>query len=294
MLTLYRTSTLPWMLFALLGSTAQAASFSKQLPLGSGGRVNISNVAGSVIITTWERREVDVQGELGEDVQRVDMLPVGSGVDIKVVLKRSDRREGHAQLRIRVPADAQVEAATVSATLTATGLQGRTRLRTISADLRCEMPGGDVEATSVSGRIQIVGGNARARIRVSAVSGAVQVERGMGDLDVHATSGRIDLDLADADHVDASAVSGGIRVRGTISSRGNLELDSVSGRISVALASPNYRFEASSYSGRVSSCFGGEAVRSSSRGSRLEGSRGNGGGLVDASSHSGSVEICDR
>jgi hypothetical protein len=289
--TLTLTLTL---LLAPLGTTAQAASFSKQLPIGIGGRVSISNVAGSVTITTWERREVDVQAELGSDVQRVDVLPAGSGVDIKVVLRRGDRDEGRVQLRVRVPVDAQVEASTVSASLNASGVQGRMRLKSISGGIRCENPRGDMEVTSVSGRIQIIGGNARARIRASSVSGTVAVEQGVGDLDLHSTSGRLDLELANADHVDASTVSGGIMVRGSIDDRGNVELESVSGRVNVALAAPDFRFEVSSYSGRVSSCFGGEAMRSNPRGSRVEGVRGNGGGLVVARSHSGSVEVCDH
>jgi hypothetical protein len=35
-------------------------------------------------------------------------------------------------------------------------------------------------------------------------------------------------------------------------------------------------------------------MRSNPRGSRVEGVRGNGGGLVVARSHSGSVEVCDH
>lgn len=282
------------LMLALFGSTAEAASFSKQLPLAGGGRVNISNPSGSVTITTWERREVDVQADLGNDVQRLEVNAVGSGVDIKVVLRRGDRPEGRVQLRVRVPVDALVEASTVSASISASGVRGRMRLKSISGSIRGERPGGDMEATSASGRIQVIGGTPRARIRASAVSGAVSVEQGMGDLDVHSTSGRLDLELVDADHVDASTVSGGIVVRGSVGSRGNVELESVSGRVNVALAAPNFRFEISSYSGRVSSCFGGEALRSSSRGSRVEGARGSGGGLVVARSHSGSVEVCDH
>jgi hypothetical protein len=282
------------LLLSLFGTTTQAASFSKQLPLGIGGRVNISNPSGSVAITVWDRREVDVQADMGGDVQRVEVNAAGSGVDIKVMLRRGDRPEGRVQLRVRVPVDAQVEASSVSAALGASGVKGRMRLKSISGSIHCDKPGGDLEATSVSGRIQIIGGNPRARIRASSVSGAVAVEQGAGDVEVHSTSGRLDLDLADADHVDASTVSGGIMVRGSLGSRSSVELESVSGRVNVALGAANFRFEVSSYSGRVGSCFGGEALRSSSRGSRVEGVRGNGGGLVVARSHSGSVEVCDR
>jgi hypothetical protein len=36
-------------------------------------RVNVSNIAGTVSISTWDRREIDVQGELGSGVERVEV-----------------------------------------------------------------------------------------------------------------------------------------------------------------------------------------------------------------------------
>ena len=104
---------------ALMSLSAAAASaaatpFSKQVPVGTQNRVLISNVAGSVTISTWDRREVDVQGELESNVDRVDVKTDNGIVEIKVVLKDNvwhgnNWGNGDAALKIRVPADAQVE-----------------------------------------------------------------------------------------------------------------------------------------------------------------------------------------
>jgi DUF4097 and DUF4098 domain-containing protein YvlB len=290
--------TTPTLLFAALlalPAAADAASFSRQVPVGGGDRVGISNVAGSVTITTWNRREVDVQGELGNGVERVAVTTGSNGVDIRVLLKRRAARDADAHLTIRVPADVRLEVSNVSASLNVSGVQGRAHLKTVSGAIRATMQGSDLDATSVSGRIEISGGQARSRMRASTVSGAVDILQGAGDLEVRSTSGRLEVALASAERVRLSTVSGSITVRGTLGEHGSMDLETVSGRVKVATPTTNLRYEASSYSGRVSACFSGESQWTSGRGRmRLEGVRGNGGMLVVAKSHSGSVEICDR
>ena len=77
---------------ALVTAAAGAAdstttAYSKQVPVGATDRVSISNVAGSLDITTWDRKEVDIQGELGPDVERVDVRQGEGSVDIRVIIK---------------------------------------------------------------------------------------------------------------------------------------------------------------------------------------------------------------
>lgn len=282
-------------LLALPATAATAASFSRQVPVASGDRVGISNVAGSVTVTTWNRREVDVQAELGAAVERVEVTTGNNGVDIKVVLRRRSSRDADAHLQIRLPADVRIEATTVSATLNVTGVQGRAYLKTVSGAIRATMQGSDLDATSVSGRVEVTGGRARSRMRISTVSGAVDILQGAGDVEARSTSGRLDVALANAERVRLSTVSGAITVRGSLGEHGSVDMESVSGRLKVATPTTNLRYEASSYSGHVSACFSGDAQWSSGRGrTRLEGVRGTGGVLVVAKSHSGAVEICDR
>jgi DUF4097 and DUF4098 domain-containing protein YvlB len=288
----------PLLIAALLvtpGIAANAASFSKQVPVGMADRVVISNVSGSVTVTTWERREVEVQADLEDGVERVSVDQDRGGVEIKVIVRRGAWRDSAAHLRLRVPADVRVEATSVSASVSISGVQGRTFLRSVSGAIRSDRQGNDLEATSVSGRVDITGGSTRSRIRASSVSGAVTVSQGAGDLEARSTSGRLDIDLVDADHVHLSTVSGAITLRGAIDSQASVEVSSVSGRLQIATRGAGFRYEASSYSGRVSSCFEGNSQWSSrQRGSRIGGVHGAGGGLVVAKSHSGSVEICDH
>ncbi len=293
---MHTTSTLLFTALRAPPATAvSAASFSRQVPVGNGDRAGVSNVAGSVTITTWNRREVDVQGELGSAVERVDVNTGNNGVDIRVVLRRRSARDADAHLTIRVPADVRLVASNVSASLNVSGVQGRAHLKTVSGATRATRQGSDLDATSVSGHIEISGGHARSRMRASTVSGAVDILQGAGDMEVRSTSGRLEVALASAERVRLSTVSGAITVRGTLGEHGSMDLETVSGRLKVATPTTNLRYEASSYSGRVSACFNGDSQWTSGRGrTRREGVRGTGGMLVVAKSHSGSVEICDR
>ena len=48
--------------------------------------VDISNVAGAIEVTGWDRNEVSVHGELGAGVERVDVSSQPGHTTIKVVL----------------------------------------------------------------------------------------------------------------------------------------------------------------------------------------------------------------
>ena len=48
--------------------------------------VEISNTAGSVVVTGWDRNEVEITGELGEGTERLDFTKGDKVTRIKVVL----------------------------------------------------------------------------------------------------------------------------------------------------------------------------------------------------------------
>jgi DUF4097 and DUF4098 domain-containing protein YvlB len=291
---------------ALLSMTAVVAnaagtSFSKQVQIGSQNRVLISNIAGSVTISTWDRKEVDVQGELGDSVERVDVSQDSGIVDVKVVLKDNDWmfRSGDARLQIKVPTDAQIEASTVSASISAKGLRGRQRLKSVSGDIRSDVAGMDLDLKTVSGRVDLIGSGTAARVRASTVSGTVTLSHVGGDVDARATSGDIDIDAQGASGVHVSVVSGDITLRGALARDADVDASSVSGRVKVAVQAPaGFNYDVNTFSGAIRNCFGAEVDRGDGRrnfgGGRLAGSRGEGKATVRARSHSGTVDLCDH
>jgi DUF4097 and DUF4098 domain-containing protein YvlB len=287
-------------LSGLLAGAADAASFSRQVAVGPGDLVQVSNVAGSVTITTWDQKQVDVQGELGPGVDHVDVDQTNGRIAIKVVLQnrmgKFDWRDGAADLKIRLPADVRLEADTVSASLTVNGVRGRMRLKTVSGGLRADAPGDDVEASSVSGGVELTGSGAHARIRASSVSGSVELNRVGGSIESRSTSGSVRVSAEKADDVRVSTVSGGITVRGELARDADLDAQAVSGSVDIIATAPaGFRYDMTTFSGSISSCFGTDADRGArGRGNRIQGEHGDGAATVHVQSFSGSVRLCDH
>jgi len=296
---------------ALLSGVAIAAhaadtAFSKQVQIGTQNRVLISNVAGSVTISTWDRKEVDVQGSLGDGVQSVEVSQDSGIVGVKVELKdngwsEGSFRNGNARLQIKVPVDAMVEASTVSASISTNGLRGRQRLKSVSGDIRSDVTSsGDLDFKTVSGSVDLTGNGAGARVRASSVSGNVSLNHIGGDVDARSTSGDVDIDAQGASAVHATVVSGDITLRGALAREADVDASSVSGRVKVNAQFPGgFNYDVNTFSGAIRNCFGADVDRNEGRrgfggGSRLAGSRGEGKATVRARSHSGAVELCDR
>ena len=298
--------TRKWMLLAaaMLSTAAVAATtqFNKQVPVGPQDRINVSNITGSVSITTWDRREIDVQAELGSGVERVDVRQETGNVDIKVIVKDGDwwngqsQRDTEARLQIRMPADVQLDVNTVSADVTVSGVRGRMRLKSVSGDIRSSILGTDLDAKTVSGDVQLTGSNPQANVRASSVSGDVDLIQIGGDVEARSTSGDVDIDSKGASDLRAHTVSGDIEVRGVLASAADLDLQSVSGRVKVAAQAPaGFRYDVSSFSGSIRNCFGYNAERNDVPGnSHLSGVRGDGKGNLRMKSHSGTVDFCDH
>jgi hypothetical protein len=85
------------------------------------GTVSITNVAGAIAVTGWDRAEVRATGTLGKGVERLDFTRQGSRVVIKVILKRGNlpKGDGTATLQVSLPRASRLEVSSVSADVTA-------------------------------------------------------------------------------------------------------------------------------------------------------------------------------
>lgn len=115
---------------------------------------------------------------------------------------------------VEVPRGASVQIDAVNADVSAQGLRGRQRFKTVSGDVREVDVAGTIDADSVSGRIEVFGPHA-IDIKAHSVSGRIQVAaRDLARVQVGTTSGGVDLAGTlepGVDHV-INSVSGGVRL----------------------------------------------------------------------------------
>jgi DUF4097 and DUF4098 domain-containing protein YvlB len=276
--------------------SAAESDFERRVAADPRGSVRVSNVAGAVNITGWDRAEVEVKARLQGSVERVDVISDKGHTTIRVVFPRSSGRDGEAELDIRIPQQSDLDVSAVNADVQTTRLTGPQRLTTVSGDIHADFVR-NFEGKTVSGDIRLKGNSEPGDVRVSSVSGDIALERGAGELDATSVSGDLLVDVASATTVRTRTTSGDLTVRGSLSRAGNVEAETISGDVTVRVkAADGFEYDASSFSGELGNCFGKHAQSTSRHGpgARLTGTAGEGHGRVRVKSMSGDVAICDR
>lgn len=257
-----RTST---KFFVILLTFASAVTFGRAerrihevRPLAGDGTVSIELLAGSVRFEAWSRSEVEIDGTIGSEVEEVDIDASDDEVAIEVVLRRGDwaGRNGDAQLTIRVPAGARIEAETISA---------------------------DVEIDAVLGELS-----------VESVSGSVEIRDGADEIEVETVSGRIVVEGQAGRGGHFETVSGTIEFSAPLDPNGRYEFEAVSGSITLKLpGSTSADFSVETFSGDIDNELGPRAERTSryTPAKSLRFATGGGGARVEISSFSGTVRL---
>ena len=251
------------LLLALLAATPPAFAgtpLDKTVAATANGRVEISSVAGSVKITTWNRNEVHVGGTLSRDAERLDVEQRGGAVSIEVVLPQhtSGNTQG-SNLVIQLPAASQLEVHTVSADIDASGLDGASvRLESVSGNLALVSRSANIYANAISGDIGVTGSAPGAKIDTHSISGKIRIENVNGNLRAGSTSGVVQL--AGENRLQGAKLdttSGDIRFAAALAPDGDYEFHSVSGNVVLSLPKvPAATFDASSFSGDIDTNFG--------------------------------------
>jgi Putative adhesin len=280
-----------------LSYAASDTSFDRQVAAQPRGVVDVSNVAGSIQVSGWDRPVVSVHAELGSGVERVDVTSEGGRTIIKVVLPSHSDRHGEADLNVKIPKDSELDVSAVSADISVSGVLGVQRLNAVSGDVTAELAGSDADVKTVSGEVRLKGHGQPARLHASSVSGDVRVEHAAGDFEASTVSGELVASLDSARSIRARSTSGDLSFEAKLARGATVDVSSVSGEIKLrASADGGYAYEVSSFSGDISDCFDVKPQRAGQYmpGSTLQGTRGDGAGHVRLKTMSGDVRLCDR
>ena len=293
-----RISLMTAAVLAAAASDAQAAqNLSRQATVAPNAMIDVSNVAGRIDVTAWDRNEVELTAVLESDRDQLEFEATERQVSIRVTRPDDDDDTEDAILTLKIPRGAKLSAETVSADISIAGVRGEQRLNTVSGDVRTEAYDELVAVETVSGDGTVAGTGGTADVEMSSVSGLAEARGIRGGFDGEVVSGSLRAEVATAEKVSLDSVSGDIDARIELQPAARVEIESVSGKIGLTLKPPvNAEFEAESFSGDISSCFGAEAHDTSRHGpgSELDFTQGSGGARVHIESMSGDIRICDR
>ncbi len=225
-------------------------SLDTTLALARDGTVDLSNVSGDITVTSHNRNEVRIRARLREDGTLV-LDAAGSRVALSVRSVRN--RVGEATYEVVVPSGARVIANSVSGDIVLRGPFGPTEARSVSGDIEVSNTE-RLNVSSVSGDATVR--NVTGNLNAKSVSGDVNVTRVSGDVTAATVSGDVVLEDVSSESVRGETVSGNVRYRGTISSRGRYEFKSHSGDLRLSVpANMGAVISAETFSGAVRSDF---------------------------------------
>jgi DUF4097 and DUF4098 domain-containing protein YvlB len=270
---------------------------NKRTAADPAGLVEISNTSGSVVVTGWDRNEVEITGELGKGTERLDFTKGDKVTRIKVVLPNRSYSVDDTDLIVKVPVGSTLSINAVSADVTARGVHGVQRLQSVSGNVHTEASGEDIECRTVSGDVEITGSGKQGTVSITTVSGDVKANRIAGEVNGSTVSGDFMLGLGETTRSRLRSTSGDLAVTGQLAPDARVDIESISGDVRLDLTGPlSAEFEVATFNGEIRNCFGAKAVRTSeyAPGREWRHTEGAGSARVRVKTLNGDVGICRK
>ena len=294
------TAARTWMALALLAAAPAVLAgtpINERKPADAAGQIEISNTAGSVVVTGWPRNEVEVTGTLGDGVERLEFVQSGKLTRVKVILPNRSSRVESTSLVLKVPAASSLFVNTVSADVRSQGVRGSQRLQSVSGDIDTEAAAEDVECKTVSGNVVVNGTGQKSLLTVTTVSGDATVARVAGEVNGNTVSGNFAISAGDTSRSRLRSTSGDLGLKGRLDADARIDFESISGDVRLDLAPPvGAEFEVTSFNGEIRNCFGPKPVRTSeyAPGTELRFKEGQGTARVRIKTLNGDIGICNK
>lgn len=272
-----------------------AAEIDQRMDAASNGTVSVSNVAGMVEVKGWSRNQVEVTGELGDDVEELIFERSGDEIEIKVKTGRRKSRDISSDLFIKVPQRSSLDIHTVSADIEVSDVTGEQSLESVSGDITTDAYDSDIDVNTVSGDLEVSGDRKSIRSRLSSVSGDVDTENLAGEISVESVSGDLVVANGVFSRANLGTVNGDIVFHAQLLDDGRLDVETVNGGVDIEFAgNVSARFDIETFNGQIRNCFGPEAVRVSkyAPGYELKFTEGGGSGRVTIETLNGDLRLC--
>lgn len=292
---------------ALAAQAAHASDYQQQAAADPSGQVDVSNISGDIVVTGWDKPTVSVTADLPSSTRRVKVGSDHGRTSVCVTYNSrgcnslgssdddSPGDDSSVRLEIYVPRGSEVDVSGVSSDIKSRGVTGTQQLRTVSGNVDAELGSGDDEVQSVSGEVHLRGSGHDGRLRVTSVSGDVTVTNVAGELEARTVNGTLQAALSTARMARLNTTSGDIVLSARLGQGGTVESETVSGSQRIRVDG-GYAYEAKTFSGDITDCFGQKSERTSEYGPgrHLDGTRGAGGGHIRLQSLSGDISLCDH
>jgi Putative adhesin len=262
------------------------------------GRVEVSNISGSVTVTTWDKPVADLSGSLGHD-SKLEISGDATHLNLKVGSVNEGRTHNgpstDSDLILRLPRAVALDLNVISADAKVNGVAGKTlEVASVSGTVSINSGAPDVDINSVSGDVAFdaAANTTMTRAHLQTVSGNINAKGLSGRVKLETVSGDILLDASQVQDLEAGTVSGDAKLTLAPTGRASVKLETMSGDLRVHLPSAvSAHIEATTFSGGIDSDFGKVQEKGMGPGSTLDAQAGSGDARITANSFSGSIEF---
>src|SRR5947209_15470975 len=227
--------------------------------LDRGGAIDLSLISGRIRVTGWDRPDVKISAsvESGYLQFSANSSRVSLSVEDNDGSGRRGRRHnnvGDARYDVSVPRGSRLILEAVSEDVTAKGSQGEIEASSVSGNVDVTDGLRTVSAEAVSGDVHV--GQVNGNLRTETVSGELRAENVSGNVEASSVSGSIRLAGIQSKDVRTETVSGDINYAGTIEPSGRYGFESHSGTLRLDIPrGAGAQFSVETFSGDLSTDF---------------------------------------
>ena len=274
--------------------------FSYTYPLKPNGRIDLENFNGGIDILGWDKDSVEITGrkyartpELLQAI-KIDIVAAPDALRIRTIRPLERRGNMGANYVLRVPRRVVLGSITSS--------NGGIRLRTIDGEARLRSSNGAIEVFGLKGNLEANTSNAgidvqglegSASLRTS--NGGITVDRVQGAFEAFTSNANVEARLSGIDSsrpIRVETSNGNVDLRLDRMDTHQVRASSSNGSITVRLpADAQAQVRASTSNSSITTDFDVMVRGGTKSKSRLEGTIGSGGGMLDLGTSNGGIRL---
>jgi hypothetical protein len=250
---------------ALLQATGASAGdlIDESRDVNSDAIIDVEIMNGVVTLSGWDENRFHITGELSDAAEGYDLREVAGGVRFEENIGRRNSNNCRARgndcgantqsdLDIRLPRNSVLRFSGTNIEVTVEGLYGSTDIELVNGDVyatdlrgtvKLETVNGDIDTNALDGRISLEtvngsiddNGSAGSRLGLYTTNGDIDVNTGSIRVSAETTNGDIDIEAGAVDELEVSTVGGSLDAVATLNDAGEININSVSGRIELAI-----------------------------------------------------------
>ncbi|MBP2681408.1 MAG: hypothetical protein H6Q78_1271 [Candidatus Krumholzibacteriota bacterium] len=192
------------------GSAGQTTERTRTFKIGKGGTliVQIEGVGADILVSTWEKNEIElrIDGLSDQDLKDLETREEGNVVHVELYLDRGWGKSGSARFSFTVPIEINLDLGTSGGDVTVANLiKGAVTAGTSGGDIEIGEVAGNVNAATSGGDVEI--GKVTGKVELKTAGGDVKAIEVIGDAELETSGG--DIEVGDIKGACTASTSGG-------------------------------------------------------------------------------------